>query len=178
MSSHSFVRRKISSVFEKILAGFTFGGSSGKQTTEQMEKFLSDANINVLHEEGVLIDNSFYLYGRPDAIKLGKGIEKRKEPSEITKDFDKSKPIIVLDHQPSQLEELSQAGVDIDFSGHTHDGQIFPINFITDIVWENPNGYLQKGNMHSIVTSGVGVFGPNMRVLTKAEICLVKIRFE
>ena len=91
--------------------------------------------------------------------------------------MDKNKPIIVLDHQPKELQELADAGVDIDLCGHTHDGQMFPGNLTIKLMWENACGYLQKGKMHNIVTSGVGLFGPNMRVGTKAEICPITIHF-
>ena len=74
-------------------------------------------------------------------------------------------------------ELLADAGVDIDLCGHTHDGQMFPGNLTIKLMWENACGYLQKGKMHNIVTSGVGLFGPNMRVGTKAEICPITIHF-
>lgn len=83
----------------------------------------------------------------------------------------------MLDHEPRELQELAEAGVDLDLCGHTHDGQMFPGNLITSLSWENSCGYLKKGEMHNIVTSGVGVFGPNMRVGTKSEICGVEVRF-
>ncbi len=83
--------------------------------------------------------------------------------------LDLSRPVLVLDHQPRKLEELAAAGVDVDLSGHTHDGQLFPGNLTVRLAWENACGYLRVGEMHSIVTSGVGLFGPNMRVATRAE---------
>ena len=131
----------------------------------------------LLRDEGVLIDGKLYLYGQPDAHRPGRGIETRRTPAEITADMDKSKPILVLDHQPKELQELADAGVDLDLCGHTHDGQMFPGNLTIRLMWENACGYLQKGQMHSIVTSGVGLFGPNMRVGTKAEICPITIHF-
>ena len=84
----------------------------------------------------------------------------------------------MIDHEPKELEEKSKAGVDLDLGGHTHDGQTFPANIITNIVWENACGHIKKGHMHSIVTSGVGIFGPFMRVATKAEICSIKVHFK
>lgn len=164
---------------EKILAGFTFGSREGEKASDpRMDELLEKAGITLLRDEGVLIDNSFYLYGRPDEKRPGRGITRRAKPEEITKDMDQDKPILVIDHEPSQLGELSEAGVDVDLCGHTHDGQMFPGNFVMDFLWENPCGYLKKGDMHNIVTSGVGLFGPNMRVGTKAEICPIKIQFE
>ena len=79
------------------------------------------------------IDDSFYLYGRPDAKKPGRGIDIRKTPKEIMEKLDSRKPVIVLDHEPSELKELSEAGVDIDLCGHTHDGQMFPGNLVTKL---------------------------------------------
>ena len=162
---------------EPVLAGFTFRQSEKKESDPRMDEFLKDANITLLRDEGMLIDGKFYLYGRPDAHRPGRGIETRKTPDEITAGLDKDKPIIVLDHQPKELQELADAGVDIDLCGHTHDGQMFPGNLTIKLMWENACGYLQKGKMHNIVTSGVGLFGPNMRVGTKAEICSITIYF-
>lgn len=162
---------------EKILAGFTFEQKGKKQSDIRMDKFLKKCNIKLLRDEAVLIEDAFYLYGRPDYERPGRGIEKRKTPEEITEELDKSKPILVLDHEPRELQELAEAGVDLDLCGHTHDGQMFPGNLITSLSWENSCGYLKKGEMHNIVTSGVGVFGPNMRVGTKSEICGVEVRF-
>ncbi len=164
---------------EKILAGFTFGGNNGKKQSDvRMDEFLEKAGITLLRDESVLIADSVYLYGRPDRHRPGRGITTRKTPKEITERMDLSKPVFVIDHQPKELQELADAGVDLDLCGHTHDGQTFPGNLTIRMMWENACGYLKKGDMHNIVTSGVGVFGPNMRVGTAAEICSVTVKFE
>jgi len=162
---------------EKVLAGFTFASGQEKASDPRMDAFLEQAGIRLLREEGVLIEDAFYLYGRPDYKRPGRGIQERKTPEQVTEDMDRSKPVIVLDHEPRELQELADAGVDIDLCGHTHDGQTFPGNLTVRLFWENPCGYLQKGQMHNIVTSGVGVFGPNMRLGTRSEICLITVRF-
>lgn len=163
---------------EKILAGFTFSKNGQKKMSDlRMDEFLEKAGIQLLSDEYVLIDDAFYLYGRPDYERPGRGITTRKTPEELTADLDQSKPILVIDHEPRELQELADAGVDVDLCGHTHDGQMFPGNLTIDLLWENACGYLKKGDMHNIVTSGVGLFGPNMRVGTKSEICPVTINF-
>ena len=162
---------------EKILAGFTFGGKEKKESSVKMDEFLEKAGITLLRDEYTLIDNSFYLYGRPDYERPGRGIDERKSPQEITEDMDLSLPVLVVDHEPRELQELADAGVDADLCGHTHDGQLFPGNLTIKLMWENACGYLKKGNMHSIVTSGVGLFGPNMRVGPKSEICDIMMHF-
>lgn len=165
-------------VEEKILAGFTFGGNKKKESSIQMDEFLERAGIHLLQDEAVLIDDSFYLYGRPDAQRPGRGINMRKTAAELMGELDTEKPVIVIDHEPKELQELADAGVDIDLCGHTHDGQMFPANLITALMWENSYGYLKKDHMHTIVTSGVGLFGSNMRVGTIAEICPITVHFQ
>ena len=163
---------------EKILAGFTFGGKEKKESSVKMDEFLEKAGITLLRDEYVLIDDSFYLYGRPDYERPGRGIDARKSAQEIIADMDLSLPVLVIDHEPRELQELADAGIDADLCGHTHDGQLFPGNLTIKLMWENACGYLKKGDMHSIVTSGVGLFGPNMRVGTKSEICDIMMHFK
>ena len=162
---------------EQVLAGFTFGGQKEKTSSPEMDEFMEKAGITLLRDEGVLINDSIYIYGRRDAHRPGNGVTDRASADEIMKNVDKSKPIIVLDHEPKELEELASAGVDMDLCGHTHDGQMFPGNILVAMMWENSCGYLNVDGMHNIVTSGVGVFGPDMRVGTKAEICPITVHF-
>ena len=162
---------------EKILAGFTFPSDEKKESDPRMDAFLADSNIQLMQDETLLIDDAFYLIGRADRERPGRGIQKRMTPQQLTEGLDQTKPILVLDHEPDELSELAAAGADLDLSGHTHDGQLFPANLIVSMVWENSCGYLEKDGMHSIVTSGVGVFGPNMRVGTKSEICVIDCQF-
>lgn len=164
-------------VNEKILLGFTFDEHSSKNIDKRMLQFLDDANIKILEDEYVLIDNSFYLYGRPDFYKNRFVDKKRKIPNDIIKELDTKKPIFVIDHEPRELKELANAGIDIDLSGHTHDGQFFPVNLFIKLTFENTYGITKKDNMYSIVTSGVGVYGPYIRVGTKSEICNITVKF-
>lgn len=162
---------------EKILAGFTFSSEEKVEIGEQMREFLKEADIRTLEDEAILIDDSFYLAGRRDASSKRKSGTGRKTPGQLLGSLDQTKPIIVMDHQPRQMDELAAAGADMDLCGHTHDGQLFPGNIITALMWENSCGYLQTGNMHQIVTSGAGIFGPYMRVGTKSEIAVIDVSF-
>ena len=162
---------------EKILMGFTFDWGGKQLHNEKMTNFMKECNIKLINDESVLINDEFYLVGRRDTDKPGTEDGTRAEISELTKDLDKTKPIFVLSHEPDELQETADAGADIDFSGHTHDGQLFPGNLTIGLFWENPCGMIKKDNMYSIVTSGVGVYGTFMRVGTDAEICSVDIDF-
>ena len=162
---------------EKILMGFTFDWGGKQLHSEKMTNFMKDCNIKLINDESVLINDEFYLVGRRATDKPGTEDGTRAEISELTKDLDKTKPIFVLSHEPDELQKTADAGADIDFSGHTHDGQLFPGNLTIGLFWENPCGMIKKDNMYSIVTSGVGVYGTFMRVGTDAEICSVDIDF-
>lgn len=163
---------------EPILAGFTFGGKKKDQADPRMEQLLRDANIHLLTDEAELIDDKFYVVGRNDSSRTHKLGGQRLSPTQLTKDLDLDKPIIFIDHQPKQLQETADAGADLDLCGHTHDGQIFPGNLFIHLFWENSFGYLKKDKMHNIVTSGVGVWGPDMRVGTNCEICPITVHFQ
>lgn len=162
---------------EKILMGFTFDWGGKQLHSEKMTNFMKECNIKLINDESVLINDEFYLVGRRDTDKPGTEDGTRAEISELTKDLDKTKPIFVLSHEPDELQKTADAGADIDFSGHTHDGQLFPGNLTIGLFWEDPCGMIKKDNMYSIVTSGVGVYGTFMRVGTDAEICSVDIDF-
>lgn len=162
---------------EKILMGFTFDWGGKQLNSEKMTNFIKECDIKLINDESVLINDEFYLVGRRDTDKPGTEDGTRAEISELTKDLDKTKPIFVLSHEPDELQKTADAGADIDFSGHTHDGQLFPGNLTIGLFWENPCGMIKKDNMYSIVTSGVGVYGTFMRVGTDAEICSIDIDF-
>lgn len=162
---------------EKILMGFTFDWGGKQLNSEKMTNFIKECDIKLINDESVLINDEFYLVGSRDTDKPGTEDGTRAEISELTKDLDKTKPIFVLSHEPDELQKTADAGADIDFSGHTHDGQLFPGNLTIGLFWENPCGMIKKDNMYSIVTSGVGVYGTFMRVGTDAEICSVDIDF-
>lgn len=164
---------------EPILAGFTFGKPENLSDyeDERMTGFLEEAGITLLNDQSVLVDDKFYIVGRRDASRSKKAENGRALPEELTAGMDQTKPIIFMDHQPKELQEIANAGADLDLCGHTHDGQMFPGNYSTALMWENSCGYLRKGAMHNIVTSGVGVWGPSMRVGTKSEVCIIDVMF-
>lgn len=158
---------------EKILAGFTFETKEERVADRRFGEFLDRAKIHLLEDDVVCIDDAFYLAGRKDPDRIRKTQETRDTPSELLTGLDQSLPVFVIDHQPSELTELAEAGADLDLGGHTHDGQLFPGNILTGLMWENACGMKKVGDMYSIVTSGVGLWGPPMRIGTKAEVVII-----
>lgn len=139
--------------------------------------YLEDANIKFLRDDSVKIADSFYVVGRNDPANIRITGEDVKPLSDILKYVDKSLPIIVLNHRPEDLEEAQAENVDLQLSGHTHQGQLFPGNLVTDYLNENDYGYLKKGDFNLIVSSGYGTWGPPMRIGSKSEIVNIKVIF-
>ena len=151
---------------EDILCGFTFSDDDVTQVTsiKEMDDFIENCGFTFLYDEAI-----------PDEERPNFGNDSRLEAEKITEGLDLSKLIICVDHEPHDQKKLSAAGVDVDLNGHTHAGQLFPGNIIINFFWDIAYGYKNFDGMHNIVTSGVGLFGPNMRTFTKAEIAQVKI---
>jgi len=142
------------------------------------KEYLTNHGIHLLNDTAVLIDNSFYVAGREDLMKNQYTGSKRKGLDEITRNLQRSLPLILLDHQPFHLEPAEKNGVDLQISGHTHHGQLWPFNYITRLVYEKSWGYLQKGNTHYYISCGVGGWGPPIRTVSRPEIVHIKLNFD
>lgn len=166
-------------VEEPILCGFTFNDDDleNKLASKEMLDFIKKSGMVLLYDENVIINDSVNLYGRADQERPNLGNITRKESGDIFKEVDTTKPLFVLDHEPREYDELENAGVDLMMTGHTHDGQLWPTKIATDIIWENAYGLWVKNAFHAITTSGLGLFGPNMRVGTIAEVCIIHVKF-
>lgn len=140
-------------------------------------RFAEKFGIKFLRDSSTMIDSSFYLIGRDDSSELQFTGKQRKSLSDIVKDIQPNYPKILLDHTPFKLEQAEQNGIDIQLSGHTHHGQIFPGNLITKMIYELSWGYKKKGNTHYYVSSGAGTWGPPVRTGSNSEIVNLKIKF-
>jgi predicted MPP superfamily phosphohydrolase len=139
--------------------------------------YFKDANITYLQDEAIKIENSFYIVGRNDPVNVRITGQDVKPLSELLKDVDKSIPIIVLNHRPERLQEAEEEGVDLQLSGHTHKGQMFPGNLITERIYKKDYGYLKSDNFNLIVSSGYGTWGPPVRIGSRSEIVNIKVDF-
>lgn len=165
-------------ISEKILAGFTFSSKDETLGSDpRMDQFLKDARIRLLEDETLQFGQAFTLTGRLDRDWKKKTGFPRRTPADLAKNADMTLPALVLDHQPAEFEQLSDAGFDLDLSGHTHDGQLFPSTLFTRLGWRNPYGKQQIGSLTSIVTSGAGVWGPAMRIGSHNEVAEIQVKF-
>lgn len=140
---------------------------------QEYSTFFMKSGITMLYDTVINVDNSFYIGGRYD-----ERLKNRKTIEQIMETFTAELPVIFLDHRPTQLKEVGQTKVDVQFSGHTHNGQLFPINFIIQQMYELSWGYRKIGNTHFFVTSGLRLWGPPVKTAGKSEIILVDFLFE
>ncbi len=140
--------------------------------------YLEKHGITFLRDSVLKIDNSFYIIGREDMTMLRFTGEKRKSLEDLIGYANRSNPLILVDHQPLELEKAANEGVDLQLSGHTHHGQLWPLNYITSAIYKVSQGYENINNMHVYVTSGVGTWGPPVKTNSRSEIINIKINFE
>lgn len=156
----------------------SLGNHDGGNTFNEKVRFLEQSNIKLLNDEYVIIDERLVLLGRVDPSPIGGfGELKRKDITEILASIDTNMPVVVMDHTPSKLEQYGRE-IDLVLAGHTHRGQIFPFNLITNAIFTVDYGHYQKDadSPHVIVTSGVGTWGMPMRVGTNSEIVSILLR--
>jgi predicted MPP superfamily phosphohydrolase len=165
--------------FEKILRSIetkygVYGvrGNHDRVRNGNTSYFFTGSGITILNDSTVLKEKAFALAGRKD-ISEGR----RKSAGEIMEYAPDNLPVIVIDHRPTEIQQLSQTRADIVFSGHTHHGQLFPINLITKSVYELSYGHMKKGGTHFFVSSGIRLWGPPVRTIAKSEILIVDIIF-
>lgn len=133
--------------------------------------FLKSANIKVLRDTAVLINDEFYVIGRDDLTNRN-----RKSVAELVQNLDVSKPLILLDHQPFDLNEAEKNSIDLQISGHTHRGQMWPASWIAEKIFDLAHGHLQRGNTHFFVTSGIGIWGGKFRLGTQSEYVVIDLK--
>lgn len=144
-----------------------FRGNMGK---EQLAVWLDTAGIRLLLNEyvdvgGLIVAGKDYLWEEPEtALDFLEGIPEMK-------------PVFLLDHKPGLLADYETAGVDLVFSGHTHQGQIFPGNLITSYLYETDYGYRAQENSQIAVSCGVGTWGPLLRMGSQSELVELQLHF-
>jgi predicted MPP superfamily phosphohydrolase len=141
-----------------------FGG------VEHKLQYLKDHGVHVLRDSTILINGKFYIIGRDDRSNT-----RRKSVSELIEGTNTSKALILLDHQPFDLAQSAQNGIDLQISGHTHHGQLWPFNYITNAIYEVSSGYKRIGNTHVVVSNGFGTWGPPMRLGNRPEILVIDL---
>ncbi|MBN2040213.1 MAG: metallophosphoesterase [Spirochaetes bacterium] len=145
---------------------------------EAAVKYLEDHNITVLRDRVAKVNHSFYIAGRDDLSSNRFSGKSRKTLEELLDGIDCSLPVILMDHQPFALKKTAETCVDLQLSGHTHNGQLWPVNFIISLIYELGKGHMKIGNTHFYVSSGYGTWGPPIRTNSRPEIIEFTLHFK
>ena len=138
--------------------------------------YFEENGIRMLVDSAVSINGLFNIIGRDDIqAQQSSGIP-RKSISELQNNVNNKLPTLLIDHQPYKLEESSRAGIDFQFSGHTHNGQFWPLNYITGLIFEQDWGYLKKKDSHFYISSGYGTAVIPIRLGNDSEVLNIKLR--
>jgi len=171
---------KVTDELSKIKAKYgvfaTLGNHDGYKGNDDIRKFLAKSDIILLQDEVYTVDN-IVIVGRLDARPIERELKdyNRKSIEDLVADSDEKKYTILLDHQPSDVDNAILNNIDLTLSGHTHNGQIFPGSLITNSIFKVGYGHKKFDNTDVVVTSGAGFWGPPIRVGTKSEIVNIKI---
>lgn len=139
--------------------------------------YLKSINIQMLVDTTITLPNGIQLVGRNDrsGARFTNGL---KSLSELLAGTDPEKPVIVMNHQPYNLEEAVQNHVDLHLSGHTHDGQLWPFHYLTQAIFKLSWGLMKEGNTNFYVSCGYGTWGPSVRIGNRPEVVVFKVKFD
>lgn len=153
------------------------GNHDSGKTLPAMEAFFDRANVTLLKDTYAVIDGRLLLAGRLDSSPInGAGELRRGELAAVLDDADPTLPVVMLDHNPAHVDTY-RGEVDLILSGHTHKGQIFPGELVTDAMHTVDYGYYcREDGLQVIVTSGAGIWGLPMRVGTDCEIVWIHLK--
>jgi len=145
---------------------------------EAVIRYLAEHNITMLRDQSVKIEDSFFVIGREDRSANRRLGQARKDLKVLADEVDGRFPVIMMDHQPYDLHEATENGVDLQLSGHTHYGQLWPLNYIVEAIYELAWGYKRIGDTHYYVSNGVGTWGPPVRLGNRPEIVSIRLNFQ
>lgn len=138
-------------------------------------RFYQAAGIRVLLDETVDIDGQLILAGRRERSTEYSGPLNQLSPDDLLANIDNRRPVIVLQHQPADLYDIAAAGADLSLAGHTHGGQLFPLNIFNRRHFDQTAPYRILDGLQSIISDGYGTWGPPIRVGSRSEIVLIDL---
>ncbi len=139
---------------------------------ENFKEFLSLTPITLLEDSVATLPNGIQIVGK----NFG-SFDKRNNKTfhRLIKESDPEKPLIIIDHEPRSISAKDKFGFDLQLSGHTHNGQIWPGNLITSHIYEQDHGYRKWQHSHVFVSSGLSLWGPPFRIGTNCDFVVFKI---
>ncbi|MFO8236409.1 MAG: metallophosphoesterase [Bacteroidales bacterium] len=159
----------------KIKARYGIYASEGNHELYGNKKklsFFDNTGIKFLRDTVKEKADSFVIIGRRDRQN-----QERESLQTLLENTTDSLPRIVLDHQPFELKKVSENNINLQVSGHTHHGQLFPFQLITKAIYRISWGYKKINNTHFFVTCGAQGWGPPVKTSSYSEIMEININF-
>lgn len=166
-----FIKNELTGIKSKF-GVYAVEGNHGYYNRTNSPEFFKKANIILLKDTVITIDNSFQLMGRMDRHN-----HNRSSIVELLELAKSDLPIITMDHQP-YYNDKNFDRIDLYLSGHTHNGQLFPFNLIEKFIYEIPWGYKKINTTHCFVTCGAQGWGPQVRTASQSEIMVINVELE
>ncbi len=173
----SFRRRQNNAGGDGLAAESDGAAAALKPANPGIRQLLEAGGVTLLQDEMILVQDTFYIAGRKDASPIGIADHSRLAVDQLTAARDESLPLILLDHQPTDIPAAAAGGVDLLLSGHTHRGQVFPASLVTRRLFLVDYGYMKLENTNIVVSSGAGVWGPPIRVGTNSEVAVIDLKW-
>lgn len=177
------VEQKMEENFERIRPKYGVYACLGNHeyiggNVAEISHYLKQAGVKLLRDETVKVADAFYVVGRDDSTRDQLGKQSRGSLESILRGTDRSLPLILLDHKPVRFGESEAQGIDLQLSGHTHLGQLFPNQLITRRIFEVDWGYYRKNGFQAIVSDGYGTWGPPIRIGNRPELVVITVHFQ
>ena len=137
---------------------------------QRIEAEMRKVGITPVMDESIVIDGRFILIGRNDDL-----VKNRPTAAQLLKGVNTALPVILMDHRPTEIKQHANLPIDIQLSGHAHNGQIFPANFIVKLIYRLSYGYEKINQGHFFVTSGYGFWGVPMRLGSQSEVMIIDL---
>ena len=134
--------------------------------------FYEEAGIRLLKDSCAVVDD-ICIIGRDDRAN-----PHRADLEKLVQQADSKRYLVLLDHQPHALAQAEQVHIDFQLSGHTHEGQIWPVSWITHALFECAWGRYQRSDTQYYVSSGLGIWGGKYRIGTQSEYVVAKLKMK
>jgi uncharacterized protein len=172
-----FIQKKMGDIMSHLSAPLGVYGVLGNheyygRAIPAFVKEMDRIGVKILQDEIMEVNESFLLIGRKDKTDMN-----RQTINQLMSTLTSDKPVIMMDHQPAEIKQAEQAGVDLLLSGHTHRGQMAPNHLITKKIYDLDWGYQTFNQLHAVVSSGFGFWGPPIRIGSRSEIVQIEVTF-
>ena len=152
------------------LGVYTTMGNHDRDAQEIVDE-VKKAGIIPLFDEGVELNKDVTLVGRKDRSVS----RDRLDTADLLKSVNLNKTIVLVDHQPDAIDYHSTLPINVQLSGHTHHGQMWPINYITERIYTLDYGYKEINGRHFFTSAGYGFWGPPFKTTARSEVWIITI---